>query len=200
MKKYNYQDIPGYTDQADFEFLYELCELAPNEGTLLEIGTLFGRSAMFFAETMRKLNKNYQIVCLDRFHLGLYSNLDNECMLGDLDLLGQFKSSQLTPVELVKSVCSQYPEITIIKQSLFLHIPEIVRHVKLALVFEDSEHSYESTSHCLETYYPKLADGGIYCGDDYSWTQVKRAANEFASKHNLSITTNNKIWYLHEPT
>jgi len=195
--KYSHKDIPGYTDDADFEFLRKVCEDAPDSGILLELGTFLGRSAIFFAETMRELDKEYEIYCLDWFWSKQVEFVNRDILLGNYDLLTPVLNSEMTCIDLVSEFCSDFPEINLIRHDIKDFIPKPLRNKRFSLVFEDSEHTYTCTTACLYNYFLRLEKNGIYCGDDYDWKEVNDAVTDFSSQFNLKVTTNEKIWRLH---
>lgn len=194
---YSYINVPGYTNERDFEELYKICQDSPDSGVLLELGTFFGRSALFFAETFRNLNKNYKIYTVDYFPSNILNIMKRDKISGDVRLLEPLNHNN-SMVSLVKTFCSEYPEITVLKHNIFIHYPKELKNLKFNVVFEDSEHTYASTKQCLETYYPKVEKNGIYAGDDYDWAEVKLAADRFALENNLKLSTDGKIWRLGE--
>lgn len=193
---YNHSNVPGYTNHIDFEAIHKICEIAPDSGTLLEIGTLFGRSTLFFAETLRKLNKKYEIYSLDLFPDKCYAILKKDLLHGDLSLIDPLRDESISTFELVSTFCRDYPEITLLKQDLFFHLPLKLINKQFSVIFEDSLHTYDSTLRCLEAYYPMLEKNGIYCGDDYNWGQVQKAVDNYSIKNNLNVNVNGKVWYL----
>lgn len=205
VKKYKYESIPGFTNETDFEFLQKVCEDAPDSGIIVELGSCFGRSAVFFAETMRKLGKQYEIYAVDIYWTGLIRRMYKEYLeylQGDISLVydlldpNKILDKQLSMIELTKKFCSGFPEITIVKHDVFRQIPKPLHNKKISIVFEDSAHSYKSTMHCLENYFPRLGPNGIFCGDDYHWPEVSKAVKDYAKKNDLKIHTDNKIWRL----
>jgi FkbM family methyltransferase len=91
-------------------------------------------------------------------------------------------------------------------------------------IFIDADHSYQAVVRDLESWWPKIKKGGLFCGDDYIpddgdiWlinhddgTQqyagkfgVRKAVNEFAQQNGLKIysTTDEpywKQWYTFKP-
>lgn len=62
-------------------------------------------------------------------------------------------------------------------------------------VYVDADHGYEAVAQDLEAWWPKVAQGGIFCGDDYADTDnpgegkygVVRAVNEFVDRHGLVL-------------
>lgn len=194
---YKFYDIPGYTDVQDFNFLEDVIGFLPNNGTMLEIGTMLGRSTMFFAETFRKTSKDFKIYSIDLFPKNISHQIKLDAIKGDISYLQQLacKSSY----ELSKDFLRNYDEVTIIKHNLFWNIPKELSQKKLSFIFEDSEHTIQSTQQCLDIYYPKLISSGIYCGDDYDWPQVKKCVDFFVKKNNLELFSNGKIWFFKKP-
>jgi len=203
---YSYTDIPGHTNTTDFAFLRQVCEDAPAAGVLLEIGCLFGRSTVFFAETMRELNKKYEIYALDFFPTN-WSDINLSGLQGNTDVLTSAVENNTSAFDVMQNFCLGFPEIKPLKHNLFHPMPEPLHNKRFAVVFEDTEHTYESTKHCLETYFPMLEENGIFCGDDYDWLHGKKrpgknklslrdAVTEYAKKNKLGIITDNKIWRL----
>lgn len=50
-------------------------------------------------------------------------------------------------------------------------------------VYIDGEHSYDAVKRDLSNYSPKVKVGGYLIGDDYGWTGVAPAVQEFLSEH-----------------
>lgn len=50
-------------------------------------------------------------------------------------------------------------------------------------VYIDGEHSYKSVMHELTAYFPKVKIGGLILGDDYGWTGVAPAVQDFLKLH-----------------
>ncbi|HLI23192.1 MAG TPA: class I SAM-dependent methyltransferase [Stellaceae bacterium] len=57
------------------------------------------------------------------------------------------------------------------------------------LIFIDGDHRYAAVNADLAAWWPKLRRGGIFCGDDYLWPDVKKAVDEFvaAGKRQLRL-------------
>lgn len=57
-------------------------------------------------------------------------------------------------------------------------------------VFNDGNHSYESTWKNIELYEPKVKKGGMMCGHDYGgehFEEVTRAVDDYAAKYGRSF-------------
>lgn len=70
------------------------------------------------------------------------------------------------------------------------------------LIFIDGDHTYQGARDDLMAWWPKLKSGGIFCGDDYAWPDVKKAVDEFSESRRLELGivskpgTNYPIWVL----
>lgn len=59
-------------------------------------------------------------------------------------------------------------------------------------IYIDAIHTYESVKEDMESWYPKLVNGGLFSGHDYSTLRSKaglvKAVNEFSNKVGTTIT------------
>lgn len=65
------------------------------------------------------------------------------------------------------------------------------------LIFIDGDHTYDAVKKDCNFWWNKLKSGGIMCWDDYHWTGVKKAVDEFCNENNLKkqfITKNNHYY------
>ncbi len=73
----------------------------------------------------------------------------------------------------------------------------------LDFVFIDADHSYEGCRQDIEAWFPKLNQGGLFCGHDYNRPQwpkegVKRAVDEFAVANDFKVETDkDNTWFIH---
>jgi len=61
------------------------------------------------------------------------------------------------------------------------------------MVFIDGDHSYEACRRDIQTWWPRLAPGGLLCGHDSLHAPVTRAVNE--SLASWSTAKETTIWY-----
>ena len=67
----------------------------------------------------------------------------------------------------------------------------------LDYIFIDGDHSYEGAKRDCELFYPKIKNGGIFAGHDWSLSAVKVAVLEFKEKKeapNVKLLTED-VWY-----
>lgn len=91
-------------------------------------------------------------------------------------------------------------QLTLAKLSPFKYRSEVIRAFSidaakhfpngyLDFVYLDANHSYEATQADIHAWGPKVRNGGLLCGDDYtaSYPGVIQAVNEFARQMNLPV-------------
>lgn len=59
-------------------------------------------------------------------------------------------------------------------------------------VYVDGDHGYEQVKKDLNNYYPKVKQGGFFCGDDYNFEGIKQAVDEFANEKNIRLQIKNQ--------
>ena len=146
----------------------------PDEGVLLEIGTLLGRSAVVWAEAFEQTGKNYKIVTLDSCEV-------EEFLHGFKRISGKQKEKK------IKENIAGWDNISFRK---VIWDKQFKFNEELTGVYYDAKHDYETTMAALEKY----ADfRWLYvddCNDHYPGCQ--QACSEHAEKYNkkLEIKTN----------
>jgi len=64
--------------------------------------------------------------------------------------------------------------------------------------FVDASHIEEDVQKDIEAWWPKIKNGGVLGGHDYSWGSVKSATNRFADKHGLKLIVSGNCWKLNK--
>jgi len=159
----------------------------PDEGILLEIGTLLGRSAVVWAETFEQAGKNYKIITLDSCEVPEFPHADYKDNAHSRAMWEQMRAKGL--------VVSGEQKEKKIRENLTgwnnISFRKVVWSKKYELdekptgVYFDAKHDYETTMTALEKY----ADvGWLYiddCNDHYPGCQ--QACSEHAEKYNKKL-------------
>jgi len=73
------------------------------------------------------------------------------------------------------------------------------------IIYVDADHSFEGVLADLRNFFPKRAPGGLFCGDDWKWTDpqdrlpVREAVTKFAADERLILTAHGNFWRLELP-
>lgn len=188
---------PGYFYHNDYLAIMEIAKLLPDEGSLVEIGCLFGKSAACWSTILGQLGKNYKIYTLDRFRSinsafikdGRYRGLS-----GNKNLIRPFIMAEMNQEEMAKHLLSDYDNVTVINYDLYNNYPSELNIDNIQCVFEDANHRSFGVRRCFVDWYPLLKTNGIYSGHDYDDTEqfdVKREIDLIAKEQNASVVIPN---------
>lgn len=163
---YEYLSFPG---SFSFDAIY--CEIVGRipSGKVVEIGTHRRKSTCFLAELIRASIKTITFVSIDIYkRVGSYE-----------ELTAAFREKELL----------QYVSLLNMQSNA---ASTLFEDKSLDMVFIDRRHDYPALSEDLEKWFPKVRDGGILAGDDYTTSHkaergVRKAVDEFAAAHSLHI-------------
>lgn len=143
----------------DFETYYRtIAEKLPNPCRLVEVGVANGASAIFMAETLLNLGKEFSFCLVDDFSYGGDEQRN--------DLMAHLGRAKLW--EHVKIL--SYPSL-----EASCHFPD---HL-FDFVFIDASHKYEETKADIRLWYHKVIDEGVLAGHDYhTCKETKKAVHE----------------------
>jgi predicted O-methyltransferase YrrM len=68
-------------------------------------------------------------------------------------------------------------------------------NIRPDLVYVDASHAEEDVYNDIMAWYPKLVDGGIMCGDDWSWETVRAGVIRVAKDLNQTVTAAGNFWW-----
>lgn len=159
------ETIPGYSN-SDYPW-DEIIDQLPMSGTLLELGTACGLSAVTFAEKFEETNRYYDIHTVD--HCAVPLNIYSK----------EYSSKQ--QVEYINQIIKVWDNITFTKCDFF------TRHFESPTVFFlDAAHSFDATYKALRI----MQDSEIILVDDYTsaFPGTTEAVDKFAKKFNKELT------------
>lgn len=173
--KTTYQDIPG--EMCDFHEYYRAVAMSmPNKCRLIEVGVADGHSAIYLAETLANMGKD--------FHLYMIDSLD----------YGKLDQANTIIRNIIRSGLGD--NITFIQMgSLDASClwPDNWSH----FIFIDASHKYEQTKADIRLWYRKVMDGYYLAGHDMTAeNEVWRAVKETLPGRHKIIETEKKygIW------
>ena len=186
-------DVPGMLSDEDMQAINFLSQRLPESGTLVEIGSLMGKSAIEWARNFNNQQKTYNLLCIDTFNAGI-------TVLSDLLQKSDFEVpiNATSQLDLFKYYTREYPNI----QALPAFFDKSFQFDKnVDCVFEDSDHTKKTLDHSLCFWWDRLNTGGILCGHDYGpvTDEVRVAVDLFAWEHNVRVNTftnGSSIWWI----
>ena len=173
MKRETYKTIAG--TMCDFHDYYtEVAKKLPNKARIVEVGVADGHSAIFLAETLADMNKEFELYLIESMDYG-----------GD-------EQANTIIKNIIKSGLGD--RITLIQSGSLdasCKWPDGWAH----FVFIDASHKYEETKADIRLWYRKVIDGGILAGHDMNescgvWQAVKEvipAAKVVDTEKNLGV-------------
>lgn len=169
-------NIPGHMLQEELEQIEYLASLVPENGNIVEIGSLFGRSAVAWAKSC---HPSVNVYCVDLFH--------NVMVNPSVSFYEDFiKNTQDMPNIIPIRAFSPYAFET--------KLPD----VKFDLVFLDAIHTNPSDIDNIRYFLPKIKSGGILCGHDYDfgWPDVVQNVRELEKELGVAVqlTPKTSIW------
>jgi len=189
-----YQELYGH---FDFESTYDIISDKLNsEDIFVEVGSAWGKSALYMMEKLYEQNKSIDFYCIDIFTQA--EDIDHiQFPFGNgKEYRTKFKNETLY-YDFIYNISNSYAK-------KFKPIP-IKTYSDLAAnlfednsckaVFLDAAHDYESVSKDLEAWWPKIKNGGILSGHDFYGKQngfaeengVAKALNIFLKEKRLKI-------------
>jgi len=152
------------------KFLGWLAGRVPENGLIVEIGTLYGRSMSFLALGSSDSVRLYAVDCWEDYHR-MVKAVEYLTKLGVIDRIKIIKGYS---VDVAKSFNGE-----------------------IDMLFIDGNHSYESVKADYESWHPFLRKGGIVAFHDCimpKYPGVCKVVDEIASKENDYIAQVGKVW------
>jgi len=132
-------------------------------GTLVEVGSFYGGSAVTVAAATR--HNNVRVISVESFT----GNLDNTVDGLPLPAITEY----------VRNVKQVWPYLNIDTVALPGQLAaDMFEDNSLDMVFIDGDHSTAAVLRDIAVWWPKVALGGVLAGDDYSWRTVAAAVKE----------------------
>ena len=140
-----------------------------------EIGVQMGQFA-YYTLLQGKPSKLYLI---DPWQLGVQG-------YGDPSLALTKPNGRNPEYEGVCKLFAPYPNVKILKMKSDDAVT-LFQDRYFDYVYIDGEHSYAAVMRDLTNYFPKVKVGGLIIGDDYGWSGVGQAVQEFCMIHQKEL-------------
>lgn len=180
------QNIPGWNGIEILDKLAEYAKQVPDNGVILELGALFGRST--YALGHNKHN-SVSLITID-FWPNIHLSNHTEHYFHDrtIDETESNRISNLIENEVLSSencyglwkyYTNEIPNLTGIRSSTLL---DHQNFPNVDFIFHDAGHDYENVYNDLNHWWPKLKNNGILILDDYDnilFPELVRAVDQF---------------------
>lgn len=152
--------IRGWMPEIELNVIEKWAQLVPENGIIVEIGSLHGRSAVCWAMSAPTSTVYATDLFCDYVSTQIFddemTNYHNFPRTGDV-----------TSLEVFINNTKHIPNIIPIKADHFPIIPKELDGISPNLVFLDALHKNPNDWNIIEAWIPKIAPGGILCGHDY---------------------------------
>jgi predicted O-methyltransferase YrrM len=179
------QNMDGWFTKENSESLRQLItEHQPK--VIVELGSWLGLSTIFMAKLLDDNGKLYAI--------------DN--WVGE-DIIAYSNKSEIAGVKHIISVLFQQFLSNVIHHNMSNKIipirmdtkeAAVALNVKADLIYVDASHDEESVFNDIMSWYPKLTQRGVMCGDDWKWESVRRGVDRAAGILNIDVISNGNFW------
>ena len=178
------EKVPGWNSRLPI-FGELIREVRP--GTIIEVGTWLGASAIHMALQCSKANIKAKIWCVDTW-LGAeefwYSDLKDR----DLKIRNGYPQVYFDFLSNVVQHGHQDTIIPVPSTSLIAARVLASQGVLADLVYIDGSHHHDDVAADLKAYLPLIRSGGVMFGDDYDFEGVKTAVIETLPVHEHTAT------------
>tara|TARA_B110000503_G_scaffold142564_1_gene239766 strand:+ start:3002 stop:3574 length:573 start_codon:yes stop_codon:yes gene_type:complete len=187
MIEHFYQNINGYMNYKNTDFLDLVIESLPKPAIWVELGSWTGKSAAYCAVELYNKNKLKSFHCVDTWDGSIDTNQQEMEVVKTGALFDTFNNNILPIKDLITTHRAMSWEVAIKFQDN-----------SVDFVYVDADHRYESVMKDLEAWYPKIKLGNYFGGDDYTKGHpgVCKAVQEFFSKKNIKVKRKGRCWYV----
>jgi len=146
---------------CDFRDLYTAFARKLQDGdTFVEVGAWKGQSIIHLAQRLQDQEKDVHLIAVDTFH--------GDQDTGKQDIFDEFRRN------IMDADCSSIKPL----RDQSTKAAQGVIDGRLAGVFIDAAHDYDSVSADLKAWLPKVKEGGIFAGHDIDCPDVQKALDD----------------------
>lgn len=186
-----YKRVPGHCSFWDVysNFALDL----PDSGRIVEVGSWLGHSAIYLATWLKAIGKRAFVDCVDTWAGG-----EDPVILKSIEQLGGTDNVFSTFMGNVYQ--SQLQDIINPIKASSTEAAALYPDNSIDVVFIDADHTYEAVLADIKAWYPKVKEGGIIAGHDFSFNPdfpypgVTKAVLEFFQDKPLEIILAADVW------
>ena len=182
---HNYKEIEGWFNMEN-QYL-ELLENTPEGGIFVELGAYKGKSTSFIVTEMINRNRDIQFYTVDTFQ-GDSGSTDSK----EIEAYKQVDTSKMLD-EFIENIKHLPEKLNVLINNSDL-CAKMFEDNTVDTIFIDAGHSYEAVIKDIAAWLPKMKDGSIMAGHDYSgWPGVGKAVRELLGTPNK---VENDCWFI----
>lgn len=177
-----WNEIEGWFSFDDANFVANVCEKI-KEGTVVELGCYAGRSTAVMAPICRRNVSSF--IAVDNFCGTDPRDLATKNQR-DRDMQAVFKNN------MKKMGLLDYIEVHKLDSAASA---QLFVDGSVDFCFIDASHLEENVVKDIDAWWPKIKEGGVMAGHDYTWGSVKNATGAFIQVHGfLKLVVSGNCW------
>lgn len=170
--------VPGWMQSAELAWLGEQAREHTN---IVEIGSWMGRSTRIMAD-----NTSGTVIAVDTWE---GTPAEHSEIMKALTPENLFKAFQLHTADCHNIVPFKGTSV---------HAASYIMAPDFDMIFIDAAHDYDNVKADIEAWLPRLAEGGLLCGHDFTYSKgVEQAVREFLP--GFSLIPHTDIWAWQKP-
>jgi predicted O-methyltransferase YrrM len=151
-------DIPGWMRETDLKMIEQLARHVPEHGSVLEIGSLFGRSAWTWAMS---IPETATIHCIDIWR-GIPIDEGSDFLEGDIP-----DGPLATTIDLFLKYTKDCRNLTYVHAD-YIDVVPAYQAASYDLIFLDAWHENPGFHDEINLMLPLLKPQGVFCGHDFN--------------------------------
>lgn len=175
-------------------FKYIINQVKPK--LIVEVGSWMGQSACTMAASLKELNLDAAVICIDTW-LGSKEHWMDLNFRKHLELKNgypQFYRNFLTNV--INKELQDYIIPLPLPSSIGVEVLKDL-NIKSDMIYIDGSHEYKDVLDDLNNYWDILnPNGGIIFGDDWPWDSVANAVKDFCAQKNIKFQLAGINWVI----
>jgi hypothetical protein len=180
--------IPGMIDKAGLRGIIEIARQVPKHGTVIETGSLYGRSSFVWA---KNVHPSARIICIDPW-------------IREQWIIDRVEKPQKATLPFGFEAFLQHTRGCHNIIPLRGNSPDIVQNIwcsPIDVYFDDSVHQEPYLSRNYDFWVRFVKPGGIVGGDDYMdrHPDVVRYADALSKSWNQTLKRAGNVWWLTKP-